>query len=260
MGAPQPSIDTSGEPKSLRAMLEFLDTVGVHLVVRGTYLPDTVRCTTGNPVRIGTHVPELKEMYDAAVGDGDGVINCYIDIRVGAYLLGSGPGRLTVLGSFQGYTQNTFGATPEANAAGVKAAKERMEAAVQSAVGREEIIFLGPALFVSTEVWQFWGAWRLERQDEQVMAIHPHREYWKQNNPAGYELYKASLTLTLPELKAALSTAHQSRIDDYDGRIGADEELPMLVTDANNLRDYYEAVGAYDDGHVPAQPPPVPQR
>lgn len=44
------------------------------------------------------------------------------------------------------------------------------------------------------------------------------------------------------------------------GRIGVDTRLPMLVTDANDLRDYYESVGAVYGTVEGATvlPPPVP--
>ena len=61
-----------------------------------------------------------------------------------------------------------------------------------------------------------------------------------------------SLEMTLPVFTQALTTAHQARVTEYDGRIGADESLPMLVTNANQLRQYYTEVGA----PAPAMPPP----
>ena len=63
--------------------------------------------------------------------------------------------------------------------------------------------------------------------------------------------------MELSAFTQAVTAAHQARMAGNGGRIGADESLPMLVTDANKLRQYYTDVGAYahPDG-PPAQPPP----
>ena len=60
-----------------------------HVVLRGTYLPGTVRCTSGNRIR-----------YPSYVGDRQSerrFIYCFADVRVNAYLLGTGPSTLTVI-------------------------------------------------------------------------------------------------------------------------------------------------------------------
>ena len=61
-----------------------------HVVLRGTYLPGTVRCTSGH-----------RHRYPAYSGSGTLVdalvIYCFADVRVNAYLLGSGPSTLTVI-------------------------------------------------------------------------------------------------------------------------------------------------------------------
>ncbi len=118
--------------------------------------------------------------------------------------------------------------------------------------GREVILLVGPAVDVSVEVWEVIRTWNIERRnDGTVIAVHPHRDYFS------LEDYRSALEMELPAVTQAVTTAHQARVTEYGGRIGEDTSLPMLVTDANRLRDYYNAVGAYShpDG-PPAQPPP----
>ena len=43
----------------------------------------------------------------------------------------------------------------------------------------------------------------------------------------------------MPAFTQAVTTAHQARVTEYGGRIGADEDLPMLLTDTNRLRQYF---------------------
>ena len=65
-----------------------LPTFTPHVVLRGTYLPGTVRCTYGHRLR---H-PSFSDGRSGGL-----LIFCFADVRVNAYLLGSGPSTLTVI-------------------------------------------------------------------------------------------------------------------------------------------------------------------
>ncbi len=64
-----------------------------HVVLRGTYIPGTVRCTSGHPRRLAAYVASFYVGNQAA----GFFIYCFVDVRVNAYLLGSGPPTLTVI-------------------------------------------------------------------------------------------------------------------------------------------------------------------
>ena len=64
-----------------------------HLVVRGAYLPDTVRCTSDNPFRSPDY---LKNEFGDFTANAR-AFKCYIDMRSNAYIIGSGPSTLTVM-------------------------------------------------------------------------------------------------------------------------------------------------------------------
>ena len=119
-------------------------------------------------------------------------------------------------------------------------------------------LFLGPATDVSTEVWEIIHVWDVQRRDDStVIAVHPERDLWRTLRPDDYQTHISKLEMELPEFTRAVTTAHQARVTEYGGRIDADEDLPMLLTDANQLRQYFTAVGTYNDtDHPPAQPPP----
>ena len=92
------------------------------------------------------------------------------------------------------------------------------------------------------------------REDGTVVAIHPYIE-WLQRHVTDRSL----LEMELPALEQAVTEAHQARVAANGGRIGADEGLPMLETDANRLRQYFAdpKVGGYAPGvPTPTQPPP----
>ena len=97
------------------------------------------------------------------------------------------------------------------------------------------------------------GYWDVQRQDDgTVIAVRFSRDLWRSRRPDDYQTHRSQLEMTLPVFTQALTTAHQARVTECDGRIGADESLPMLVTNANQLRQYYTEVGA----PAPAMPPP----
>ena len=63
-----------------------------HLVLRGTYLPGTSRCTAGD---LFSSPYYLRDEFGFEVNPHG--FKCYVDIRSNAYALGSGPSALTVL-------------------------------------------------------------------------------------------------------------------------------------------------------------------
>ena len=217
-----------------------------HIVLRGTYLPNTVRCTGGDPYRPPPHLAE--EWAEQS-------FKCYIDVRVNAYLLGTGPPNLTVL-MFIDYV---YSAAAEVGI--VEEYKQDLETLFGDAFpGLEHVMFLGPPDDLSSEAWRFMGYWDVQRrEDGTVVAIHPERDLWRQLRPNEYGQHLAVLEMELPAFTQALTTANQARVSEYGGHIGADPSLPMLLTDVHDLREYYVNVGAYDDpDSPPAKPPPIP--
>ncbi len=250
MGGALDQPDLGAEPRSLRKMIDGNTSppaLVTHLVLRGTYLPDTVRCTAGNPFRPPSYL--RGELGDTA---NDRFINCYIDIRANAHVLGSGPSTLTfILFSYMYFFDYEEGLVEEL--------RQQFETAIiDNFPGREQIIFIGPPVDLSSEVWRFMGSWDVQRRDDgTVIAVHPDRDLWRRLRPDDYQTHLSKLEMTLPAFTQAVTTAHQARVTEYEGRIGADANLPMLVNDANQLRQYFIDVGAYDhpDG-PPTQPPP----
>ena len=244
------SVPELGEdPSGLRTMLE--DGLSppawvTHLTLRGTYLPGTVRCTAGDPFRPPAYLQD--EFGDTTYQRS---IKCYIDVRVNSYVLGSGPSMLTTMLLIYSYWDDERDLVEEL--------RQQFETAISDVFpGREHIMFLGPPVDLSSETWRSLGRWDVQlREDSTVIAVHPHRDLWRRLRPDEYQTHRAALEMELPTLTQAVTTAHQARVTEYGGRIGAETNLPMLVTDANQLRQYYTEVGAYAPGAPPpAQPPP----
>ena len=257
----QYSPELGDEPLSIREMLDSTTPpINVrHLMLRGTYAPGTVRCTSDGHLRLPSYLP--NEAHDAS---DERSFKCYIDIRVNAYILGSGPPILTVLLFIDYYSIRTYASYTDEDRTVqglIEEDRQSLEKLFGSLIpGREHIMFLGPPADLSSEAWRFMGYWDVQRRkDGTVIAVHPDRDHWRRLKPDEYQEHLNALEVAIPALKLQVTEAHQARVIEYSGRIGTDKSLPMLLMDANQLRQYYTSVGAYDhpDG-PPKKPPPAP--
>ena len=233
-----------------------------HLVLRGVYLPDTVRCTGGGD---RFRPPSYTDTDSRSLIRGARAVNCYADVRVNAYVLGSGPSTLTVLVRKKLYWFSDDPDVVERLRLDIERVLSeggdhaRVSLPSGGITGREVILFIGPSVDMSIEAWRIFESWDVQRRDDDtVVAVHPHRDAWRVVSPDEYQAYRSVLEMELPAFTQAVTTANQVRVAEYGGRTGPDPSFPMLVTDANQLRQFFTAVGAYNhpDG-PPAQPPPV---
>ena len=250
-----------------------------HLVLRGTYLPGTVRCTAGDRLRL--HSYEDPENYDLTLNTLS--FRCYADVRANAYIIGDGPSLLTVQTGWDIYWDGSFGSTAAQYNLTKAELIERIRQSNESLLirgsldqnyyyetgnerltggiaGREVILFIGPTHDLSAEAWLVMETWDVQRrEDDVVIAVHPDRDLWRRHRPDDYPTHGTALEMELPALTLAVTTASQARIAANGGRTGAAANLPMLVTNVDQLQQFMTAVGAYNhpDG-PPAQPPLVP--
>ena len=248
-------------PTNVREMLDgsTLPPAWVtHFVLRGTYLPGTGRCTAGDLFRPPVYLQnELGEMSDTSI---EWSSKCYMDVRANAYIGGSGPPIFTAL--LLRWIESGDTRTEEEKEY-IESLRKQFEYFLNAAFpGREHVMFFGPPVDLSSEAWRLMGYWDVQRQeDDTVIVEHAEIELWESQRPEDAQTYRSKLVMEMPAFTKAVTTAHQERVNEYGGRIGADPSLPMLVTDVHRLRDYYTEVGAYAPGSpTPAQPsPPYPK-
>ena len=265
MGIGQSVPDLGDEPLTVRQMLNDGPNPPppiwpTHLMLRGTYLPRTVRCTSGDLFHPPSH---LQDEFDYDVNPR--AIKCYVDMRTNAYIMGSGPSTLTVLLLRYIYWDDRYTPYTEEHQTEqdrIEEIRQQFETAISNFLpGREHILGLAPSVDLSSEAWRFLGYWDVQRrEDGTVIAVHPDRDLWRRLRPDDYQSHLSALEMELPAFIQAVTTANQERVTEYEGRIGADESLPMLVTNANQLREYYVEVGAYDDPDNPAVATPAALR
>lgn len=262
----QNSGEFGSEPESIRSQLDGSRADGTwvaHVVLLGAYVPSTVRCeiSRGRNGLPGYYGAEKQIAY-APIN----AVNCYADVRVNAYVVGSGPPTLTVLARIYPYwpseTSEYFAFLRNSvEAALIEGGRHDRGTEVPAGgiTGREHVLFLGVSSDITVEAWEVISTWDVRRLEEDtVIAVHPNRHSWRHLRPDGYRIHRSKLEMEISVFTRAARAAHQARLDDYGGRTGSDARLPMLVTDANRISQYYTEIGAYDHPYVSAvrQPPP----
>ena len=244
------------EPEGPGHYLSESLTFTAHLVVRGTYLPNTVRCA-----------PAGSQFRLASYGNSDysdvTATHCYADVRVNEYVLGSGPPTLTVLvaNDYLGYD----GTLDQKAKQYYEDARREMENLLLTGgwddiygripdggiEGREAFLFLGASRDGGVLAWQVFATWDVEqRDDDTVIAVHPLRELWQDRDD--YETHRADVEMELPAFRQAVTAAHQARLTANGGRIGPGVNLPMLQTDANRLSEFFTSLGQSNQVSPPA--------
>ena len=254
----------------------FLDgsalTYVPHIVVRGIYLPDTVRCTSGDPYRIPPYAERGYTQHSI-------LMNCYADMQVNDYILGKGPSRLTVLVDYHHYWHGYY--AHDAAQVNMTEAElvERLriyftfvlekgrEGNSEGIYGREVILFAGPGHSHAHEVWEVFTTWDVQRKFDGVIAVHPHRDDWRASRSEKYREHQSRLEMNLPDFEKEVLRAHEARVAEYSGRVASVDTqgiaqgaaLPLLISDIHDLDGFMANTGAYDhpDG-PPSQPPLVP--
>ena len=253
-----------------------------HVVARATFLPGTERCTSGAEFRPASYDESLAFLMPVL-----STVQCFADVRVNSYILGTGSPKLTVQTGLYLYSQFVSEVLKEAaEDITLEEAAERLRASWERITvngeqqfhyeagggrptsvtytggirGKEAVLFLGPSINHATEAWQVFETWNVERKDDgTVVAVHPRRAAWEISRYYSRETHGPLLEIELPRFRQKVAMAAQARREAFGGRVGADETLPMLALDTHDLREFLTAAGAYDyPGSPPLPPPPVP--
>ena len=217
-----------------------------HIVVRATAQEGTSRCDLYRIV-----LPSHMDVY--GIGDNLHHYFCFLDVRVNEYLVGTGPSVLTVeihrevlfldaeeIADWPNWKDRWLTEVVKNPAARTAAAFE----------GRELVLFLRPAHTLAVETWDTnsgsGDVWFVQRAAEDDIRAVGKGFVWAQTTKQ-----RALLDVPLSQLVSEVKAAAVTRTERFGGRIGPDTELPMLVTDANRLKEFYVEVGAVyvGEGH-----------
>ncbi len=224
-----------------------------HIVIRGTVVPDTNRCGL-YPTEFFDYVE--TDQYRPSILNpilDSFTYFCFIEVRVNEYIVGDGPPELTV----RMYRYFLYSSYPE-EWPSIEELYTDASNTISHYEGKEMIIFLGPADTQAVEAWSRRafkrGWWFVQRKNGEP----PRAVAWSIDRATTDEL-RSQLDLPLDELVRQIKEAAEERLVLTGGRIGVDASLPMLVTDANKLQDFYQQTGAvYEGDGATVLPPPVP--
>ena len=222
-----------------------------HIVIRGTVIPDTNRCGLYPEAFFDYYVPP-DSSYDSSILDSSTYF-CFVEVRVNEYIVGEGPPELTVI-MYRYFLSSRY---PESWPS-IEELYTDASNTIPRYEGKEMIMFLGPIDTRAVEAWDILtfhrGWWFVQRKNGET----PRAVAWSIDRATTDEL-RSQLDLPLDELVRQIKEAAEERLVLTGGRIGVDASLPMLVTDANKLQDFYRQTGAVYEGEgATVLPPPVP--
>ena len=230
---------------------EYYPLWAPHIVVRGTVLPNTTRCEL-YPIR-------SFDLNDWGFFEDWDEYHCFANVRINEYIVGEGPPELTISlhqnsMSLRDRRDDWPNIKDEIIMNDLNDPKTRTAEAYE---GRELVMFLKPAGSISIETWTLgwqFSMWFIQRGGDEIRAVAPDI------TDAVTDEQRARLNLPLAELVEGLKQAAEERATITGGRIGVSLSLPMFITDANKLADYYQVTGTkyYSSGGTTALPPPVP--
>ena len=262
-GPPPPRTRTSGTSHSAllpevmptiseMVLQELYPGVAPHMVVRATGIPGTSRCDGLYPVLSADFEPKddsLKHLFR---------YYCFTDFRINEYIIGEGPPTLTM-----NMTTGRVNLDPEDwKTVDEQWVKEEFDLPDPDSTakyeGREYIMMIGVAINLAVETWipqgYYYSMWQITREDGELRAISPAI-----NRLARTPEQRQALNRPLDEVLREIIEAVETRTTVNEGRIGPDPNLPNIITDANNLQDYYKAVGqVYEGENATVLPPPAP--
>ena len=219
-----------------------------HIIVRATIRPDTTRCDV-YPSTPFNHDPDQGDTW---FYEEYALYICFMEARVNEYIVGEGPSELTVAVQERLIHWSELRETstiPEDD-------KREVHSKISVYPGKELVMFLGPAWTTSVEAWYiqplFHSLWFVQRNESEVRAVSDDMKFT--NNPD----LLSQMNMPLDELVWQIKEAAEERLVLTGGRIGVAPGLPMLVTDANKLQDFYQQTGAVYEGEgATVLPPPV---
>lgn len=221
-----------------------------HIVVRGVVIPDTTRCA---PYPL---IPAKYKRLNATKGLYH--YHCFVDLAVSEYIVGSGSPMIAVSMHreiLRGIDLNNWENIKEEATQYLDDPRARTANAFE---GRELVLFLDLPYTIAVESWDARNdfiVWSVQKnKSNEIRAVAEDIRY------ARTDEQRARLNIPLDELTKKVKEAAATRMSVTEGRIGIDKDLPMLVTDANFLQDFYISEGAvYDDSEgATLLPPPIP--
>ncbi len=209
-------------------------------------MPGTTRCDHFKrilPAFVNIKLPNIEHLW-----------MCFTDARINKYMVGIGPAMLTIA-----VYHYPFYYEDGDDLSWLESDRDLVAGIYE---GTEGVLLLAPSSSTTVEAWWMVEFWDVQRNGEKITVVAPFKEEIENSNwdsrfsPEDLAL----LEVPLERFESTIAKAALARAAATGGRIGIGDHLPMLITDANFLRPYYEGpgVGIAYETDAPAKPPPVP--
>ena len=223
------------------------DILGIpHIVVRGIVQTGSTRCD---------RYPDVVVNYVELQMLPEGFYFCFVDVAVKEYIVGVGPPVLSVIMERRNVWDLVDGSGNLFSWASYYLDRIKSDT-VSVYEGKEMILFLSIPLSIAVEGLGTLGGgdrWFVQQTEDGIRAVA--QNIWLARN----DEMRSKLSLPLDEMIADIKEASVERLAITGGHMGTDPALPMLVTDANRLREFYTTVGAvYEGDNATVLPPPAP--
>lgn len=232
-----------------------------HIIIRGVVNVNTTRCEA-YPVKVANYFNDMFSdrfidfLETGSFENGDLDYHCFVDINVKEYIVGTGPPKLTVSVHQETIWDTSINDWPNVKDMWESLLDDPQLRTASAYEGKELLLFLGTTFTTSLESWEvqglYTGIWFVQQTGNEVRAVAQNYRY------ARTEAQRSRLDLPLDELVEQIKKAAEERLVVTEGRIGTELYFPLLVTDANYLKDYYTSVGAvYDASEGSTVLPPL---
>ncbi len=266
-----------GEPSpfpvsyELKHYSDYLDKstyepVTAHMALRGTALPNTVRCLREVPVKAHDHSTDTANHRLILEHDGERIeaTKCFMDVAVQEYIIGKGAPTVTLemfdswlsamsdrgtidYGSFFGWNH-------------LRTYEDLLAVQLEKRyAGSEHLFFISPSDEILIESWDVIADFDVVRNDP-PFDLPPWLKHYGgcETDLCAHDRFMNTI-YEYPEIISGMRRHHQALVEKYGGFISSEPGIARLVLDTYDLENHFRAVGAYGyTDIVPAPPPPLP--
>ncbi len=255
-----PSLEEDMIDRSLNSMgWQYYHTP--HFVVRGVFAPGTTLCDFTHRIDSNTLTLAIEDAGGpefSRLSDYRAYVTCVTDLEAREYMVGKGPQTLAVV------TKSNAGILAVADlydlsyedAYAKLQESGTLELVAQRFEGLEFIVWLAPPHNVAVRAWDMVHLWDVRGDGTQTRVVHHSIDHFKNTSEN-----RAVLVYKLDDYREAVKAAHSKLMELHDGRIGSNDRLLPLLTDANEVffEEHIKAEGAYDFADIltpyPLYPP-----
>ena len=226
-----------------------------HMVVRGALLPGTIRCGA-----YPYHPPFSEDSYTWL----SPIVDCFVDFHVHDYIVGRGPGKLTLsvggMLPLYGFTNDTFPSKIELDELVKESQAEQIARIEEVLIGREFVVGINPNGNIAQLVWRSTSNFTVERADDgAVRVVSIWLRFMREDGAEITDEHRDHLSWPLDEFERRAVAFHKNR-PEMSG-VGWDHLPATILTDAYDIHRYFdeELRPIYEPhGIVPAKPEPAP--